>query len=152
MTIEAKLFPKIALLEQDIKQSSSKLLKITIVANEMDFNAAEYFKRKIELNYPNEIREKLIIVNISKFKPSTMQNPDVIIVLSHQPKEQRTIALWANQNKIVSFAYDSSDLNYGILSSIYIGKSVKPYLNRKIIKEYNFIFDSYLLQLSKFTN
>lgn len=150
MTIEAKLFPKIAMLEKNIKQNPSMVLVITILANEKDYRVAKHFKRKIKSNYPNLIGKKRIVVNISEFMPLTMPNPDAIIVLSYKPKELEAIALWANQNKIVSFAYDSSDLSYGILSSIYIGKSIKPYLNRKIIQEYNFVFDSYLLQLSKF--
>ena len=48
MAIEAKLFPKIALLEQHIKQDSSAELRITIFANEIDFDAAENFKTKYE--------------------------------------------------------------------------------------------------------
>jgi len=152
IAIEAKLFPKIALLEQHIKHNPSGVLKITILAKEIDFSAAEIFRLKIESNYPDMIGNKKVVVNILKFKSPTLKLSDAVIVLSHKPKELQAIALWANKNKIVSFAYDPSYLKYGLLSSIYIGKSTKPYLNRKIMKKYNFIFDSYLLQLSKFEN
>ncbi len=152
IAIEAKLFPKIALLEYHIKQNPSKELSIIILAKEIDFNIAEDFKTKIESNYPNRIGGKKVTVNISQFNNSNTDQADVVIVLSHKNKELQKIASWANKNKIVSFAYDPSYLDYNLLASIYIGKSTKPYLNRKIIKEYNFIFDSYLLQLSKFKN
>ena len=96
------------------------------------------------------IGKKKIIVSISEFNDPNINFPDAVIVLSHEDKELQKIASWANKNTIVSFAYDPSYLNYNLLASIYIGKSTKPYLNRKIIKKYNFIFDPYLLQLSKF--
>ncbi|WP_455756339.1 hypothetical protein [Sulfurimonas sp.] len=152
MAIEAKLFPKIALLEQHIKQNSSKTLKIIILANEIDFDAAEEFKEKIITNYPTVIANKQIIVNISEFNPSVINNANSVIVLSHKPEKLKEIALWANKNKIVSFVYEPSNLKYGFLSSIYIGKSTKPYLNKQTILDYNFVFDSYLLQLSKISN
>ncbi len=150
ITIEAKIFPKIALLEQNIKQNPSTEISITIIAKEIDFNIAEDFKAKIESSYPDMIGKKKIIVSISEFNDPNINFPDAVIVLSHEDKELQKIASWANKNTIVSFAYDPSYLNYNLLASIYIGKSTKPYLNRKIIKKYNFIFDPYLLQLSKF--
>ena len=152
IAIEAKLFPKIALLEQNIKQNPSTKLNIIILAKEIDFDIAEDFKTKIESSYPSMIGGKKVVVNILEFNDSDTNHSDAVIVLSHGNKELQKIALWANKNKIVSFAYDPSYLDYNLLASIYIGKSTKPYLNRKIIKEYNFIFDSYLLQLSKFKN
>ena len=148
ITIEAKLFPKIALLEQSIKDSNSTTLKITIVADD-DFYEAKIFKKNILSNYPNPIRNKKIIVDISNFNTIKMKSTDAIIVLTHQPEKLKKIALWANQNKIVSFVYDSSNIKYGFLASIYIGKSTKPYLNKQTIIDYNFIFDAYFLQLSK---
>ena len=150
ITIEAKLFPKIALLEQHIKQNPSALLSITILAKEIDFDVAEDFKTKIKASYPEMIGGKKVVVNISRFKPLTKEHQDAVIVLSHEPKELEEIVLWANKNKILSFAYDPYYLKYGIVSSIYIGKSTKPYLNRKTIQEYSFTFDPYLLQVSKF--
>ena len=149
MTIEAKLFPKIALLEQSIKDSSSDKLEITIIANKDDFYAADIFKNKILSNYPKPIRDKQIIIDILTYKPSKMRNVDAIIVMSHKPKKLTEIASWANENHIVSFTYDYSNLKYGFLASIYIQKTTKPYLNKQTIIDYNFIFDGYFLQLSK---
>lgn len=149
MTIEAKLFPKIALLEQHIKNNPSKILSIVILANEIDLNAAENFKTKIISNYPDPISNKQIVVNILKLEQLKDNPPDAIIVLSHEEKKLKEIASWANKNKIVSFVYDPSYFKYGYLASIYVGKTTKPNLNKKTILEYNFIFDPYLLQLSK---
>lgn len=149
MTIEAKLFPKILVLEESIKENSSGKLIIAIVANKENLYAAMIFKNKILSNYPNTIDGKKVTVYVSNFKNLNKEHIDGIIVLGHASEELKEIALWANQNKIVSFVYDYSNLKYGFLASIYIGKTTKPYLNKSTILKYNFTFDAYLLQLSK---
>lgn len=148
--IEAKLFPKMMFLEKNIQKKIDSQISVVIIAEEIDFEKATEFKNKIEQKYPNGIKNKTINISIKPFHENIATNIDAIIVLSHEPEMIQTIASWANARKILSFSYDPADLNNGILASIYIGKSTKPYLNAEIIKEYDFIFDSYLLQLSKF--
>lgn len=140
MDIEAKLFPKIALLEERIANNPSPYLTIAIIYTEPDYNVAQNFKQKIESCYPNKLRDKKVLVTLA------------LLVLSHEPRELEIIALWANKNKIVTFAYEPAFLEYGLTASIYIGKATKPYLNNSIIKKHGFVFDPYLLQLSKFTH
>jgi hypothetical protein len=150
MNIEAKLFPKIAILEENIANNPSPYLSIIIVYKEPDYDAAQNFKQKIESTYPDKIRKKKVIVGLAQFESLNIANMDALLVLSHEPDELEMIALWANKNKIVTFAYEPAFLEYGFVASIYIGKTTKPYLNSQTIKKYNFVFDSYLLQLSKF--
>ena len=148
--IEAKLFPKIALLEKQIQKSDAPDLNIYIFAKDIDLDVAQSFKSKIEANYPNILLNKKIIVRIMNFTQDIKHKPAAIIVLQHSKKELQKIAMWANKNKIITFAYDPIDLNVGLLVSIYIGKTIQPYLNKQIIKQYGFIFNPYLMQLSKF--
>ncbi|MDD2789883.1 MAG: hypothetical protein PHU40_04370 [Sulfurimonas sp.] len=150
MDIEAKLFPKIAILEEKIAQNPSPYLSITILYKEADYAVAERFKQKIESTYPKKIRDKNVRVNLAQFGLSHITDTDALLVLAHEAEELETIALWANKNKILTFAYEPASLEYGLVSSIYIGRTTKPYLNAKAIKKYDFVFDSYLLQLSKF--
>lgn len=148
--IESKLFPKMALLEKRVEKSSSPYLNISIVANEMDFDVAQGFKTNIESSYPNAMLNKKIITKVIRFEDLKTQTPDAIIVLHDSKETLRAIASWANERKIVSFAYDPSYLEDGFLASIYIEKSTKPYLNAQVIKKFGFIFNTYLLRLSKF--
>ena len=152
MDIEAKLFPKIALMEKNIQNKTDTSLDIVIIAKEVDISYAKLFQKKITKRYPSALLGRKIIPSVilfSKYKKLT-KLPDVIIVLAYRPKEMQSISKWANQHKIVSFVYDPKDLQYGFLGSVFIGLSVKPYLNKSIIKEYGFEFEPYLLQLSKF--
>lgn len=151
MAIQAKLFPKIALLEQHIKNSGASTLDITILAIDIDRHAAEDFKQEIEWAYPKGIAGREIVVNVEAFHADTeLEKPDAVIVLSHEPAELEAIAAWANENRIVSFTYDPFYLEKGFLVSIFFGKAARPYLNRKVINDNSFVFDHYLLKLSKF--
>jgi len=146
--LEAKLFPKMLMLSEDLNKESHNL-DIYIVAQEIDFTQAKVFKETIESIYTEKLMNKNVRVSIKDFD-SIDNYPDGIIVLYHSYEETLQIANWANSNKIVSFAYDPSYLDFGILASIYIGVSTKPYLNKYVIKKYNFNFNPYLLELSKF--
>lgn len=146
--LEAKLFPKIVILSENIKTESKNLI-LYIVAKEEDTYDALEFKEAIELAYPNKLMNKVVKVFVKEFN-ALEGNPDAIIVFQNSEDEIRKIAKWANTNKIISLSYDPSYLDYNILSSIYIGRSIKPYLNRKIMQKYNFSFNPYLLELSKF--
>lgn len=148
--IEAKLFPKMVLLEKNIQMKSAQEVVLVIFAQEVDFEAANELKNKIMQKYSKGILNKEIVVRVETFNAYNCFNIDAVIVLGHEKKSVQKIASWANKNKILSFAYDPADLENGILASIYIGKTTKPYLNAEVIKTYNFEFDSYLLQLSKF--
>ncbi len=149
MAIQAKLFPKIALLEQQIKSSDAGTLSITILAIDSDYRAALRYKKQIETTYPKGLRGRAIVVSIAKFNAG-LDAPDAIIVLSHRPEVLKEIASWANANRIVSFTYEPYQLRDGFLASIYFGKSAKPYLNRDVMQRSGFVFDPYLLDLSKF--
>jgi len=148
--IESKLFPKIALLEKQIKEDKSKYITIFILSNETDYYIAQEFKEKLLFYYPNKISGKQLTVFIGTLNKIRSKKPDAIIVLNHTPNKLKKIALWANTHKILSFSYDTYALEYGIVASIHIGRSIKPYFNSNSIKKYGFIFDSYLLNLSKF--
>lgn len=148
LKIEAKLFPKMALLNENLDKNSTEL-KLYILALPEDFNRAKELKNFIEFYYQEKVGGKDIRVSIKQFKDFE-KLPDALIILHHSPEELTKIAHWANRHKIVTLAYDPSYMEYGLLSSIYIGKSVKPYLNREVIQKYNFIFNPNLLKLSKF--
>ena len=149
--IEAKLFPKIILLEENMQDSKKSEIKIVILSSKLDENVASRFKSAIEKNYPNRLAGKKILVSVKTFSQAKKDTSDALIILKHSEDELTQIALWANKNHIISFAYDPYYLEYGVLASIYIGKTTKPFLNSTIMKEYNFNFNAFLLQLCKFT-
>lgn len=148
LELEAKLFPKIIMLSEEVNEESESLV-LYIIAKEEDTYDAQEFKESIKAIYPDKLGDKVVKVFVKEFE-SIEEYPDGIIVLNNDLEEIQKIASWANANKIVSLSYDPSYLDYGILGSIYIGRSIKPYLNREVIRKYNFNFNPYLLELSQF--
>ena len=148
--IEAKLFVKIALLEAHIQKSEDPRLNIYILAKEIDSKAANLFRSAIEADYPQKVLNKKVVVTIARFSQTMQKRPAAVIVLRHTPQELQAIATWANKNQILSFAYDPAYLKYGLLASLYFGQTTKPYFNKRTIQDYGFVFDPYLMQLSKF--
>ena len=151
IAIEAKLFPKIILLEENLEKSQKNEIKIIILSSKIDQKVAFRFKHAIEKNYPNKLAGKKLIVTVENFAQAKNHISDAIIILNHSKEDVIQIAQWANKNNIISFSYDPYYLEYGVLASIYIGKTTKPFLNSKIMKEYDFNFNAFLLQLCKFT-
>lgn len=138
------------LLSENIDKHS-RALEIVIIAKESANYSAKLFKKTIEKNYAKEVMNRELKVSIKEFADIS-KNPDGVITLYHSDTEIIQIATWANKNKIPSFCYDPADLEHGILASLYIGATTKPYLNKTTINKYNFTFDPYLLKLSKFYN
>ena len=148
LELEAKIFPKMLLFSDSLDKKSQKL-SIYIIAQEIDVKNAEYLQDLIHTYYPEKISGKKIEVSIKEFQEFS-KKPDAIIVLDCDEERLHKIANWANKNGVISLAYDPYYMSYGILASLYIGKSVKPYLNSVTMKKYNFSFNPYLLKLSKF--
>jgi hypothetical protein len=148
LELEAKLFPKIILLNDNIDKKV-KNLQIFIISKKIDFDTAYELQKSIEFYYPDTLMGKKIFIHVQEFEKFTIL-PDALIVLYHENKILQEIALWANTHKVVTLGYDPYYMDYGILGSLYIGKNTKPYLNKKVIQKYNFTFNPYLLELSKF--
>lgn len=149
LSLEAKIFIKMTLLSEDRDSTRDDTLRIFIIARECDFGSAQKFKGMIVDRYPHRVRGKKVIVAVKEFS-SLMSYPDAIIVLKHSQQQLKEIAFWANEHKVISFGYDPAYMQMGILASLYIGKSLKPYLNKSIMQHYHFKFNPYLLELSKF--
>lgn len=146
--IEAKLFPKMMIFSADIDKKS-KILKIEIVAHAQDYRYAQEFKEAIKSNYPDKLMNRALQVSITELSKMDSSS-DAIIVLNHTEKELVKIATFANSRKIPSFAYNPFYMDSGILASLYIGRTTKPYLNKDVMQKYNFTFNPYLLKLSRF--
>lgn len=148
LEIEAKLFPKMIIMSEDLNKTKESL-EIYIVAKDIDFFQAEKFKELILHNYPKRLMGKKLKVSLHTFEPFTTL-PDALIILAHTDEELKEIAKWANERKIISLSYSPLSMDQGVVASLYIGKSTKPYLNKEVIKKYHLKFNPYLLKLSKF--
>jgi len=119
LLIEAKLYPKITMLIQNL--SNKKKINIAIVANKQTLNIANKFKKFISDNSKFNIK----IVN------SISLDYDVYILTYDIDK--LTLKNLIKNKKIVFTIYPNKIDK--AMFSIYIGPRIYPYINPKLLKE-----------------
>jgi len=119
LLIEAKLYPKIALLINDL--SAKKKINIAIIANNKTLEIATEFKNFI-------LENKKFKVNIVK---EANLKYDVYILTYDVDK---SVLKKLIKNKKVIFTIYPNKINNAMFS-IYIGPRIYPYINPKLIKE-----------------
>jgi len=118
LLIEAKLYPKIAMLINDL--STKKKINIAIVANNNTLEIANEFKKFIANN---------------KFEVKIIKKIDLkydVYILTYDIKKT-TLQMLISNRKIVFTIYPDK-INHAMFS-IYIGPRVYPYINPKLLKE-----------------
>ena len=119
LLIEAKLYPKIALLINNL--SEKEKIKIAIVANNKTLEIANEFKK--------------FIANNNKFKVKIIKKIDLkydVYILTYDIK--KTILQMLISNRKIVFTIYPDKINHAMFS-IYIGPRVYPYINPKLLKE-----------------
>ena len=151
LQIGAKLFPKVILMEKgttDRIQSVVNLVIVTVPANK---EAAQRLSGMIERQYGGVLSNHSLDVSVASPKEAlTLKNVHGFILLI-DPDESSlpTLLEHTHQNKILTFSFDPELMKKGSAVSLYIGRSVKPYINLTILKQVPFTFEYGFLKLSQ---
>lgn len=149
LQISAKLFPKVILMEKSSKERMGNEINLLIVATEQNNETAKRFSDMVQVQYPDGINNRPIKCAIVSPKEFTLpKNTDaVILMLSTDDARISPILRSTYENKILSFSMDPALLRNGTAVSLYIGKSVKPYINVATLKTVPFNFEYGFLKL-----
>jgi hypothetical protein len=120
MIIEAKLYPKITLLDENVKKNN---IKIGVLYNQESFEKAKKLQKYLKLNNIDSILIKLEDINTS--------NVDAYIVTNKQIDE-KIIDTLLKKHKLIFSLYPQS-INSSMIS-LDIGVKIKPVLNLRLIK------------------
>lgn len=150
LQIGAKLFPKVILMEKGSKERVGSEINLIVVASDQSAEPAKRFADMVLTQYPEGINNRPIRLSIVSPKEFTLlKNTDaVILLLSSDDGRVNSILKSAFENKILTFSLDPSLLQNGTAVSLYIGKSVKPYINITTVKTVPFNFEYGFLKLS----
>jgi len=151
LQIGAKLFPKVILMEKgttDRIQSVVNLVIVTIPANK---EAAQRLSGMIERQYGGILSNHSLNVSVVSPKEAlSLKNVHGFILLMDADESiLPTLLEHAHQNKILTFSFDSDIMKKGSAVSLYIGRSVKPYINLTTLKQVPFTFEYGFLKLSQ---
>jgi len=133
LLIEAKLYPKIAMLTNDF--AKKKVIKVAIISNKLYLNDANVLKKFLSKNKNLKIE---IIQSINL-------NYDVYILTSKIDKFHLQTLI---KNKKIIFALNPNNIENAMFS-IFIGARVYPYINPKLLKEAKIKINPILLKVGK---
>lgn len=150
LQIGSKIFPKIVLIEKGTKDRVDSSIQLVIVASSLYQENAQSFSKLVQAQYPQGINgHPLRITIVSPKEGLNIDNAHgFILMLSPNDRLLEPLINHANENKILTFSFDPSLLSSGVLISLYIGKTVKPYLNIATLKHASFQFDYSFISLS----
>ena len=120
LIIEAKLYPKIVMLDKNI---DGKSLKIAVIYDEKNFLTAKKFQEYLKINKVNSF----LLNENNKIKKA-----DAYVLAIKNPS-QKLINKLLKEHKLIFGVYPESIKNTMIC--IYIGTKVKPIINPILIKK-----------------
>lgn len=151
LQIGAKLFPKIVLMEKGTKERIQTTVNIVIVTVPSNKQTAQQLAEMIERQYHGTLSNYALACSVVTAKEGLeVKNAHGFLLLMEPDESLLPLLLeQAHKNKILTFSFDPLLLPKGAAVSLYIGRSVKPYINLSTLKEVPFTFEYGFLKLSQ---
>ena len=145
----AKIAPRIILMSENHRQISENI-EIFIVYEEGDEESAQLLKSYMLEGYPRGLNNHLLkikTVSYDSFKDAPKYS--LVFLFDGEDSHIQKVISFTKKKHILSMSYHYSYLDYGVLLSLHVGKTLKPYLNIKAAKESGIIFKNNLIAISK---
>ncbi len=151
LQIGVKIFPKVAMMEQGTKERIQSSVNFVIVATPLNKVAAQRLAMMFEHQYGGAMSNYSFGIRIVSPKDALeIRNSHGFILLMESEDTMLPLLLEnAHKNKTLTFCFDSALLQKGADVSLYIGRSVKPYINLSTLKQVPFTFEYGFLKLSQ---
>lgn len=151
LQIGAKIFPKVTLIEKGTKERIQTNVNLLIVTTNAYKSDAQRLSDIIDAQYDSTLSNHPLNISIVSPKEALEQKNIHGFILLLDPNDPVLLTLLehAQRNKILTFSFDPELLQKGVAISLYIGRSVKPYINLSILKQTPFTFEYGFLKLSQ---
>lgn len=145
----SKIIPRFVLLNHS-KATKAEKIDICILYNGVDEASANAFADKIRSDYPNGLKN--IRINVSAQNYSKMEGcswADLIFLFDSDVQTVEKTVSFAKSKRIFTMSYDPVYLRQYVMSSLFLGRKVVPYLNVEAVRRGGLELDSTLVQISK---
>ncbi len=152
LKIHATLAPKLLLMDYDFKEKiTNNTINIVIAYENNDYKEAQFLKRTIEQKYKDGLKSFNLSITIVSYNNINSYNTKANLYYLFPTNQQNIINIIkkAKKSNALTFSYEKSNLQNGVMSSVLIGSKVKPILNLKAIKSSNITFRPLLLKISE---
>lgn len=135
LDLQSKVFPKIILLDNNFEDKLvENSVVLTILYEEIDYDVVEILKDKIEKEY-NSLKDYNLEVNSLKYSEFDINNLSTayIFLIGKEDKISEISKILTNKNRL-SFAYNNSYLDLGVIFGLSITSKVDIFLNLEALK------------------
>lgn len=150
LKIQAKIYPKIILLDKKIDEAlKDEKVRIGIVYDDGDFFTALFIKELIIKMYNNRLNGyyfEIVPIKMLNILNKSQNIYSYLYILKSNPDNLKMLSFYVQKNRIVTFTYDKNDLKYGFLFSVNLEKRPVIYLNKKALRR-DFEFAPSLFQI-----
>lgn len=150
MQVYAKIAPRLALMTQTPSSVEVHDIHLCIHYEAGDDKAAKRLRDTMLSIYPDGLGGRNLHISISPYKASHQCNQSALIFLLDTDIEtMRPIILDAQKQHVPTMSYSNRFMANGVMLSLYLGKTVRPYLNVEAAKQSGITLDNLLVQISK---
>ena len=148
---QASIFPKIVLLDQDLKKKiNNDEVVIVIVSTVYDQYVAKKLKVLIKNKYGDSLGVKKLTVNIKIFDEIDNSSlATAYIVLDGAASNIKKVVSYASSHERAVFSYSYSDFEYDTLISLFVKERTYVYLNKSAIRLYGIRFMPVFYKITK---
>ncbi len=147
LQIHAKIAPRILLMSE---RHISEDIRIVIVYEEGDEDSALLFQSYLKKSYPKGLSNRSL--NIKKIDYSSFSGASkdsLVFLFDGEDFHINKVVNFAKKDGFLTMSYRDDCLEKGVLVSLHVGKSLKPYLNIRAAKKSGIIFQNSLIAISK---
>jgi hypothetical protein len=150
---QSSIFPKILLLDKKLKDKlvDGKIV-YTIICEPNDYHAAEILRDAMNAQYQNRLNGYVFEVNILLFSQFNKATRATAIYLLNSDTGVDKVTELAKASDCITFAYDTVNLQHGVLLSLMVEKSTVLYLSKKSLHTHNVEFTESLYQIVRIFN
>jgi hypothetical protein len=137
LNIQAKVYPKIIISDKNLEnKTQNKKITLTILYEEIDYNTALILKDKIENNYKS-FKEKNLLVSLTKIDDFDKKAPlsTAYYFLLANKNKISSISHFLALNNRLTFSYDDTYLENGVIFSLKINAQIDLFLNLRNLKK-----------------
>ena len=153
LNAETIIFPKLLLLKKDPKHLLiDGHIRFCILYEPEDLTVARHIKARLQRLYPDTIEGYPFEATMLQYSEITEDTHASALLMLYSENGIAHAVAFAQKHGIVTFAYDTTYLQKGLLFALGIERSTVIYLNRNALSKYKIQFSDALYQIVRFVD
>jgi hypothetical protein len=150
LRVYAKIIPRIALMTHSDESFPGNSIGICLLYEKGDEEGARRLHDMMLAAYPDGLRYRTLELSLQPYDRHRSCRDSALLFLFDTDRAGMQPSLdFARSHGIPTMSYSSRFLDSGVMFSMHLGKTVRPYLNLEAAKESGITPDSLLIRISK---